>query len=294
MKAIPILVLSNIQLSYRIKIHFFFTFVFPMLIAFAYFQIFGRGNPLTVERMMGPLISLSMMTNALLVAGMRSAEMRDRDMFRQYHLTPVRAIHLVLADLILGYLTFLPVLLAELAIGRYIYHAPMQGSYLAIVAVCSLGYLPLSALGLLLSSIFNTAQEAAVVTQLLFVLLMFLSGTTMPLNDLPGFLQHIAIFMPPALIIVAIEGIILRGYSFVRILPEMTALSLSGITAVVVTTLIFRWDKNEKVSRQNRIQAFLALVPLLIIGILLNIGPRAGQWIPDVKQFVTLPGSGSP
>src|SRR5216684_3055745 len=281
MKAIPLLVLSNFQLSYRVKVSFFFNFIFPMLISFAYFQIFAHGDPQIVARMMGPLISLTMMTNAMLVAGMRSAGMRERDMFRQYHLTPVRAIHLVLSDMIVGYLTFLPLLAGEVAIGRYFYHAPFQGSFLAILAVCSLGYFALSALGLLLSSVFNTAQEAGVVTQLLFVVLMFLSGTTMPLDQLPVSLQHVAVFTPPALIVVAIQGIILRGNGFAQILPELVALCLSGISAVIVTTLIFRWDKDEKVSRLNRLQASLALVPLLVMGIMLNTGSWAAERVQD-------------
>ncbi len=288
MKAIPLLVLSNFQLSYRVKVSFFFNFIFPMLISFAYFQIFAHGDPQIVARMMGPLISLTMMTNAMLVAGMRSAGMRERDMFRQYHLTPVRAIHLVLSDMIVGYLTFLPLLAGEVAIGRYFYHAPFQGSFLAILAVCSLGYFALSALGLLLSSVFNTAQEAGVVTQLLFVVLMFLSGTTMPLDQLPVSLQHVAVFTPPALIVVAIQGIILRGNGFAQILPELVALCLSGISAVIVTTLIFRWDKDEKVSRLNRLQASLALVPLLVMGIMLNTGSWAAERVQDLKKVAPL------
>lgn len=288
MRAIPLLVLSNFQLSYRVRITFFFNFIFPMLISFAYFQIFAHGNPLTVSRMLGPLITLTMMTNALLVAGMRSAGMRERDMFRQYHLTPVRSVHLVLSDMILGYLTFLPLLLMEAGIGIYFYHAPVNGSFFSLFVLCSLGYFSLSALGLLLASIFNTAQEAAVVTQLLFFIMMFLSGTTMPLDELPGALQHVAIFTPPSLIIVAIQGIILQGYGVVQVLPELIALLLSGILALIVTMLIFRWDKDEKVSRRNRIQASLALVPLLIIGIVLNSGPRASQWIQDLKGVVRL------
>lgn len=283
MRAISMLVLSNLHLSYRVRIAFFFNFIFPILIGFAYFQIFAHGLPQEVARMMGPLIALTIMTNSLLLAGMRSAEMRERDMFRQYHLTPVGAFHLVVSDLILGYLTFLPVVVAELGIGIGFYHMPFGGSYMGILAVCSLGYMTLAALGLLLSSIVNTMQEASVVTQLLFFILIFLSGATMPLDDLPGALQRIAIFTPPTLIIVPMQGMILLGDSIVVHLPEMLALALCCFTAATVAVLVFRWDKGEKVSRRNRVQALLAFVPLLAIGILFNSGSRAQHWIPTVK-----------
>jgi len=286
MRAITMLVLSNFHLSYRVKIAFFFNFIFPILIAFAYFQIFARGLPLSVARLMGPLVVLTIMTHALLLAGMRSAEMRERDMFRQYHLTPVSALQLVVSDMILGYLTFLPVVVTEFGIARGVYRMPFNGSYPEILFLCSLGYMTLAALGLLLSSIVNTMQEASVVTQLLFFILIFLSGATMPLDDLPSPLQRIAIFTPPTLIIVPLQGMILRGESLVLHLPEMFALSLSFFTAVTITILVFRWDKDERVSRRNRIQASLALVPLLIVGLIFNFGPRSQHWIPAAKNVV--------
>src|SRR5215475_3066642 len=93
MKAISTLVLSNLRLSCRVRIAFFFNFIFPILMAFAYCRIFAGGIPAAVARMMGPLITLTIMTNALLLSGMRLAEMRERGMLRQFHLTPASAFH---------------------------------------------------------------------------------------------------------------------------------------------------------------------------------------------------------
>jgi len=287
MKATSILVLLNLRLSYRVRITFFFTFIFPILMSLVYFQIFAGGESSEVARLMGPLISLTIMTNALLLAGMRSAEMRERDMFRQYHLTPLNAVNLVISDMILGYLTFLPVLLAEMGIGVGFYHMRCSGFYLEIFAVCSLGYFTLAALGLLLSSIVNTAQEASAVTQILFFALIFFSGTTMPLEKLSPSLQRLAVFTPPTLVIVPLQRMILRGDHLVQHLPEMAALILCGITATAIGILVFRWDKDERVSRRQRIHALLALVPLVLIGILLNNGVRVQHWLPAAQKSAT-------
>jgi ABC-2 type transport system permease protein len=292
MKAISRLVLSNLQLSYRVKISFFFNFIFPVLIAFAYFQIFARGNPAAVARVTGPVLTLTVMVNALLLAGMRSAEMRERDMFRQYRLTPLGSFHVVLSDILLGYLTFMPVAIAELLIAVYFYRISVAGSYVAIFVMCSVGYMALSALGLLLSSIVSTVQEANVVTQLLFFVLIFLSGTTMPLGDLPKSLQHAAIFTPPTLMIVPLQGIIVRGEPVAQYVPEILALLLTFLTASIVAILVFRWDKVERVSPRKRIQAAIALVPLLTVGILLNSGSRARSWNPAANDSkVNTPGN---
>ena len=280
MRAISVLLLSHLRLSYRVRISFFFNFIFPILISFVYFQIFAGGAPLAVARMMGPLIALTILTNALILGGIRSAEMRQRDMFRQYHLTPIKAVYLVLSEMLVGYLTFLPVLAAEFAIGRGIYKMPFSGSYLNFFIVCSLGYLTLSAFAVLLSSVVNTAEEANAVTQVLFFACIFLSGITMPLENLSPLLQRIAMFTPPTLMIVPMQGMILSGDGLFQHLPEMAALASCCLTAAAVGILVFRWDKDEKVPRRKRIQASLALVPLLVIGILLNAGASGPHWIP--------------
>ena len=292
MRAITRLVVSSFQLSYRAKIAFFFNFIFPLLMAFAYFQIFARGAPEAVARMMGPLVSLTIMINALLIAGMRSAEMRERDMFRQFHLTPVTAFHVVMSDMLLGYLLFLPVLAAELLLGLYGYHMPFAGSISEFFLMCSVGYLTLSALGVLLSSLVNTVQEANVVIQLVFFVLLFLSGTTMPLEDLPRSLQRIATFTPPTLMIVPLNGILLRGDTLLQHAPEIAALLATCVAAGIVAVLVFRWDKYEKVPRRNRIQAIVTLIPLLIVGMVLNSSSHQ-SWLPAATSpaHTTIPQS---
>lgn len=284
MKAVARLVILNLRLSYRVKIAFFFHFIFPLLMTFAYFGIFAHGNPLEVAGMMGPLISLTVMTDALLMAGMRSAEMRERDMFRQFHLTPIRASQLVLSDIILGYLTFAPVVVLEFAIAVSIYRMPLAGSYLAIVVISTLGFLALASLGILLSSVVNTGQEASVITQLLFLLLILLSGTTMPLVKLPRIVQYLAVFTPPALMIVPTDGIILHGDHLSQHLPEILTLLVSFLTAFAVAILVFRWEKDEKVTPAARLKALAALLPLVVLGIVFSMNPKAHRWFPFPSQ----------
>jgi ABC-2 type transport system permease protein len=176
-------------------------------------------------------------------------------------------------------------LVAELVVGIRFYHMTFSGSYLDMFVVCSLGYITLVALGQLLSNLVNTVQEASVVTQLLFFILIFLSGTTMPLDGLPESLQRIALFTPPTLMIILIQGVILGG-DLTRHLLEIDALVSCCVTAVIIAVLVFRWDKSEKVTRRKRLQAVLAVVPLLAVGILLNSEFHFRPRIPAAKEIV--------
>jgi hypothetical protein len=61
----------------------------------------------------------------------------------------------------------------------------------------------------------------------------------------------------------------------------------------VVTVFVFRWDKDEKVPRRNRVRALLAIIPLLIIGLIFNSGNYIRDIMPPAKSSgsPSLPGS---
>ncbi|HVA62418.1 MAG TPA: ABC transporter permease [Terriglobales bacterium] len=263
----------NVLLSYRIKIAFFFTFIFPMMFFFIYFGLIARGNPLAVEAMMGPLISFSVISNALFGLSVQLVTMRERDMLRRYHLAPIRAAEMVGSRLLSNYLLFLPIVVLQYALAVWMFHMPVHGSLLALWLVFTLGYLSLGAIGLVVAGIVDTVQEATVWNQILFFALLFLTGTTFPLAQLPRIVQHLALFMPPTLMILGSAGIMLGGQGVVQNLPEIIGLALITVSSLGLGVALFRWEKEEKTTRRGRLQAALALIPLLAVGLWLNYSP---------------------
>jgi len=263
----------NVLLSYRIKIAFFFTFIFPMMFFFVYFGLFARGNPRAVEALMGPLISFSVISNALFGLSVQLVTMRERDMLRRYHLAPIRAAEMVGSRLLSNYLLFLPLVVLQYILAVWLYHMPVHGSLLALWLVFTLGYLALGAIGLVVAGIVDTVQEATVWNQILFFALLFLTGTTLPLLQLPHFVQRLALFMPPTLMILGSAGIMLGGQGMAQNLPEIIGLALITVSSLGLGIALFRWEKEEKTTRRGRLQAALALIPLLAVGLWLNYSP---------------------
>ena len=68
MKAILKMTWVYVKLSYRIKIAFFFTFIFPMAFFFLYCGIFARSQPAAVAFLISPLISLSIISSSLFLS----------------------------------------------------------------------------------------------------------------------------------------------------------------------------------------------------------------------------------
>jgi len=263
----------SVLLSYRVKIAFYFTFVFPMMFFFIYFELFAKAEPMAVAALMGPLISFSVISNALFGLSVQLVTMRERDMLRRYHLAPITAFEMVGSRLLSNYLLFMPLVVLQYALAVWWYHMPVRGSLWALWLVFSLGYLALGAIGLVVAGVVNTLQEATVWNNLLFFALLFLTGTTLPLMELPRFIQHLALFMPPTLMILGSAGIMLGGQGAGQNIPEIVGLLLVTVACVGLGVALFRWEKEVKTTRRNRLQAALALVPLLVVGLWLNYSP---------------------
>lgn len=273
MKTVLKMAWMNVLLSYRVRIAFFFTFIFPMMFFFIYFSLFAKGHPQTVEALMGPLISFSVISNALFGLSVQLVTMRERDMLRRYHLAPLSPGTMVGSRLLSNYLLFMPLVVVQYLLAIWIYHMPVHGSLWALAVIFSLGYLALGAIGLVVAGIVDTVQEATVWNQILFFGLLFLTGTTLPLASLPVFIQHLALFMPPTLMILGSAGVMLGGQGFSQNMPEIVGLLLITVSCVGLGVALFRWEKEEKTTRRSRMQAALALIPLIVVGIWLNYSP---------------------
>lgn len=273
MNSVLKMVWMNIKLAWRIKIAFFFAFIFPLGFFFVYGSLFAHGNPFMVAGMMAPLISLSVISSALFGLGIQLVVMRERDVLRRYHLSPISALQMVMARLLGNYALFMPVVALQFVLAVVMYHMPLHASLFGLFLDFTLGYLAVGAMGMVIAGAFNTVQEAQVVTQIIFFALLFLSGTTVPLAFLPKFIQHVAPFLPPTLMIVAGQGLMLTNDSLFIHWPEMVCLLMTFAASLWLAVALFRWEKDAPFTRRNRMQALLALVPLLLAGIWLNASP---------------------
>ena len=279
---------SSLKLSWRVKITFFFMFIFPLGFFFVYCGLIAHGNPGLVQAVIGPLVGLSVITNSLFGVSTQLVVMRERDMLRRYHLAPITAFEMIASRLLASYLLFLPVVALQFILAIGLYGMPVPASPFGLWLVYSLGYFALSGFGLVVAGVVNTMQEAQVVNQILFFGLLFLSGSTIPLPALSQTVQRLSLFLPPTLMIVAGEGLMLLHQTVASHWRELIGLALISVTTLGVAVALFRWEKEEKATRRSRMRAALALLPMLFVGVWLNGSPgfrRASGPLLGSKQL---------
>lgn len=271
MKAILVMMWFYLKLGYRIRVAFFFTVIFSMAFFFLYAIIFAGSNGERLSLFMGPLITFLLVSNALFGFGGQLVTMREMDILRSYRVAPVSAWQLLISRLFGSYLLLLPVLVAQFVLAVWLFNMPLKGSVVNIFVVLTVGNFALLGVGMLVPSVVDTMQSAQVLNQILFIVLVFLSGATIPLAVMPHAIQRIALFLPSTSLVIAFQGIMVKGDSIWTHWPEMAFLFLTFVIAVSLGTRLFRWDKKEHATARAKLQGALILLLFLLCGLFLNL-----------------------
>lgn len=271
MKPILTITWTHVKLSYRVKVAFFFMVIMPVGFFFLYCGLFGHGQPDSVAALIQPLVTFLAITSGLYGVGGTLVALRERDILRRFHLAPLSAVQIVISNLLATYITFMPIVFLMFALARLLYHMPLSAqAAVGLFVVLSLGYMAVGAIGMVVAGFVNTAQEAQILTQVLFLVLLFLSGAAVPLDHLPGFLQRLSLFLPSTMMIFAGQGLMIARQALVLHIPELLALAVTAISSLFLAALLFRWEKEARVIPHRWRMAIVVLAPMLFLGIWLN------------------------
>jgi len=257
--------MMRIKLALRSRTFLFFSMAMPMGFLFGYVIFFGRGNPLVVPYLLGAILALSVM-GAFWGLSMQLVMFREQGILRRFHLAPIGPGAMLASSIISNYFLVFPTVILEFLICRFIFHMPTWGNLVAVFLLVSIGAATFSAMGLVVASVTNDMQETTVINNIIWSLFLFLSGVTIPVGLMPGWVQKLILFLPATYLATGLEGAMLHAASFRDILADMIALTVSLILAFEVARRIFRWEPEEKIRGKAKLWAVAALIPFLLLG----------------------------
>jgi len=262
--------LMSIKLVMRTKVALFFTFLFPLIFLFVYAGIFARGNPEAVVYMFGPVVTLNIMGSGFWGLGMQSVMQRERGSLRRYRLAPIGPGSMVLSSLLANYLLQLPTLALLVFCAMVFFRMPLHVNLLTLLILVTVGTFAFAGFGLTIASVANTMQEAQVYNNVAWFALLFLSGVTVPLPMLPPWIQRLAAFLPATYLVTSFQAVMLGGQSLFDHRAELLVLLMSGTFGLLFAWKLFRWEKEEKISRRAKLVSISFIVPFLVMGIWMN------------------------
>ncbi|MBQ8192220.1 MAG: ABC transporter permease [Bacteroidaceae bacterium] len=170
------------------------------------------------------------------------AIVREREMGTMEILlaSPLPAIYIVLAKLVPYMVISLFNLATILCITNFMMDVPMVGS-LATYLLTSFIYIFTSLmLGLLISTCVNTQLAAMLISLLLIVPAIYLSGMVFPIESMPAPAQVVSNIVPTKWFISASRKIMIQGVEFRYVIKEIVCLIVEGVALLLLSWKLFK------------------------------------------------------
>jgi ABC-2 type transport system permease protein len=176
------------------------------------------------------------------LAAMAIVREKEVGTLEQLNVTPLQRWELIGGKLLpYGLIGMIDVLLV-CAVAVLWFEVPLRGSFGLLLAVSLLYVVCTLGLGLLVSTISDTQQQAMMTATFFFLMpMIYLSGFMTPIENMPVMIQWITYAIPLRYFLVIVRGIFLKGVGLEALWPQVAALATWGM--VVISLAVLRSSK---------------------------------------------------
>jgi len=170
------------------------------------------------------------------------AIVREREVgtLEQILVTPIRPFEFIIGKTLPFFLIGLLVVLVSAAVGTFWFDIPFKGDLVVLLLGTCLFLISTLAIGLLISTLCTTQQQAFASNFFVLNPMFILSGFSFPIASMPQLLQWLTYVDPLRYYLVIIRGTYLKGVGVDILWPQMAALGALGFGLLAVAVMRFR------------------------------------------------------
>jgi ABC-2 type transport system permease protein len=187
----------------------------------------------------GILVILVTMIGTFLSA-MNVVREKEIGTIEQLNVTPIRKGELIAGKLIPFWIIALFELAFGLAVAWLVFRIPMQGSLLLIFGLASVYLLAMLGLGLWISTVTETQQQAMFIAWFVLVVCILMSGLFTPIESMPGWAQWLTELNPVAHFIEIMRRVLLKGAGFQAVAGQAAALVAFAALMLILSVKQYR------------------------------------------------------
>ncbi|NND72862.1 MAG: ABC transporter permease [Rhodothermales bacterium] len=197
---------------------------------------YNPGFRYTTYMVPGILVVLVTMIGMFL-SSMNVVREKEIGTIEQLNVTPIKKHQFIVGKLLPFWLLALVELAIGLVIARIVFDLPMVGSLFLVFGVAGVYLIVMLGIGLWISTMTNTQQQAMFIAWFFVVIFILLSGLFTPVESMPLWAQQVNRLNPIAYFIDVMRRVMLTGAGLVDVLPQVVSLV---VFAVVVISLAVR------------------------------------------------------
>ena len=190
--------------------------------------------------MIPALLGTLTLLQTLLLTAMSVAREREQGTFDQLLVTPFRPAEIMVGKALPSMLVGIVQATLILLVAQLWFRIPFAGSFFTLYVGLGLFVLASTGIGLLVSSVAATMQQAMLFSFLIMMPFALLSGLTTPISSMPEVLQYLTLINPLRYAINIARRVYLEGAGFDLLIPEFWPLVVIATITLPIASWMFR------------------------------------------------------
>lgn len=186
------------------------------------------------------VIAMVVMLVSILLTALAVVREKELGTMEQILVTPIRPLEFMLGKTIPFVLISLADVVLVTAVGLFWFGVPLRGNPLVLFLGVIFFLFNSVSLGLLISTVSTTQQQAMMAGTFFFTPAVLLSGLVFPIPNMPVAVQYLTFLNPLRYFIIIIQDVFLKGVGLTVLWPQLAGLALLGAALLFLSVLRFR------------------------------------------------------
>jgi drug efflux transport system permease protein len=186
------------------------------------------------------VIALMITLLTLLLTSLAIVREKEIGTMEQIMVTPIRPVEFILGKTVpFALISFVDLALVAI-VGVFWFEIPVRGNFALLVFAMSIYLMSTLGVGLLISTVSQTQQQAMMSTFFFFMPAVLLSGFMFPIANMPVIVQWLTYLNPMRYVMIILRGIFLKGVGLNILWPQITALAVMGAVTLALASRRFK------------------------------------------------------
>jgi ABC-2 type transport system permease protein len=187
------------------------------------------------------VLALLLMVMTMILTSLAIVKEKETGKMEQLVVTPIKPYQLMVGKiapfLLIGIIDVVLVVLFT----NFFFDLPVKGSFWLLLGLCVIFLMTTLGIGLFVSTISRTQQQAMLTAIFFFMLpMIFFSGFVFPIQNMPRIIQLVTYAIPLRYFFVIVRGLFLKGVGIATLWPQALALLIFGIAILGLSVIRFQ------------------------------------------------------
>lgn len=186
------------------------------------------------------VVAILVMLITLLLTSMAVVREKEIGTMEQIIVTPIRPAEFIIGKTLpFALIAFVDIFLI-VTVALFWFHVPFRGSFLLLFVSAFFYIMTGLGIGLFISTVSKTQQQAMMGSFFFFFPSVLLSGFMFPIANMPEMIQLLTLLNPLRYFLIIVRGIFLKGSSLEVLWPQIASLAVIGFSAIGLAMARFK------------------------------------------------------